>query len=109
MNIFKKYIEYIKDNPEGYWFKRKVFGWGWTPATKEGWLLTVGYIILVIAFALTIDENSPPEEVMFTLVLPFVFLTITFITIAYKKGEPPRWVWGIKDAEKKEQEDRSFD
>jgi hypothetical protein len=34
--MFKKYIEYLKDNPQGYWFKRKVWGWGWTPVTWQG-------------------------------------------------------------------------
>lgn len=26
MNYFKKYKEYLKDNPKGYWFKRKLYG-----------------------------------------------------------------------------------
>ena len=28
MSIFKNYREYYKNNPEGYWFKRKLYGWG---------------------------------------------------------------------------------
>lgn len=95
MNIFRKYIEYLKDNPEGYWFKRKLYGWGWTPATWQGWLITALYVLLIILFALTIDENSSGKEVMFTFVLPFLFLTITFFRIAYKKGQKPRWQWGL--------------
>lgn len=106
MGAMKKYIQYLKDNPEGYWFKRKLYGWGWTPATREGWFVMLVYIVVVVAFAFTIDENSPPEEVMFTFVLPFVFLTLSFILIAYRKGEPPRWVWGVQDAINKEKEER---
>lgn len=102
--MFKKYINYLKDNPKGYWFKRKCFGWGWTPATWEGWLVTFVYVGLVVLFAFTIDETSPPREVFFTFFLPLLLLTATFIRIAYKKGERPTWQWGIpKDTEKKDE------
>lgn len=102
MNIFKKYYNYITDNPNNYWFKRKLYGWGWTPATWQGWLITGIFIILIAVFAFTIDENSPPQEVMFTFLLPVALLTATFIRIAYRTGEKPRWSWGIdKDISKK--------
>lgn len=94
--IIGVYIPYAKDNPKNLWFKRKLYGWGWTPVTWQGWLATVVYVALVAAFALTIDENSPPQEVAFTFLLPAVLLTATFIRIAYKTGEAPRWQWGAK-------------
>ncbi len=94
MNIFKNYIKYLKDNHQGYWFKRKLYGWGWTPATWKGWVITLIYVALVILFSLTIDENSPTREVIFTFVLPIFLLTISFIRIAFKKGEKPGWQWG---------------
>lgn len=78
------------------WFKAKNYGWGWYPVSWEGWLVTTLYIILIILFSLTIDKNSPDKEIIFTYFLPFVFLTATFIRIAYKKGERPRWRWGEK-------------
>lgn len=92
--MIKKYIEYLKDNPEGYWFKRKLYGWGWVPATWQGWLTIFLYIVLVLALALTIDETSPVREAMFTFILPVLLLTITLIRICYKKGERPKWQWG---------------
>lgn len=36
MSLIKNCVEYLKDNPEGYWFKRKLYGWGWTPAKWQG-------------------------------------------------------------------------
>lgn len=93
--IVTNYIKYLKDNPEGYWFKRKIFGWGWAPATWQGWVITLIYAILIIGFALTIDDTSPPQEVFFTFILPVVLLTIAFIRVAYKKGEKPKWSWGF--------------
>jgi hypothetical protein len=32
-----------------YWFKRKRYGWGFTPATWQGWAVVLGYLIVVIA------------------------------------------------------------
>lgn len=88
------YIPYAKDNPKHLWFKRKLYGWGWTPVTWQGWLVTFIYIALLILFAMTIDENSPAREVVFTFILPATLLTLTFLRIAYKKGERPAWQWG---------------
>lgn len=88
------YIPYAKDNPEGLWFKRKLYGWGWTPVTWQGWLVTIAYVALVILFGLTIDEHSPSQEIAFTFALPFLLLTAMFIRILYKKGEKPKWQWG---------------
>ncbi|NCN52553.1 hypothetical protein GW943_01970 [Candidatus Parcubacteria bacterium] len=95
MSLWNTYITYLKDNPNHYWFKRKLFGWGWTPATWEGWLVFIVYIALVIGLALTLDEQSPTREIMFTFVIPVAILTATFIRITCKKGEKPKWTWGL--------------
>lgn len=95
------YIRYAKDNPQHLWFKRKLFGWGWTPVTWQGWAVIGAYIVLVSAFAFTIDESSPAREVAFTFIMPILFLTALLIRICYIKGEKPRWQWG-KDISKYE-------
>lgn len=94
--MIKEYRNYIQDNPKNFWFKRKLYGWGWTPATWQGWAVTTLYIFLVVAFATTIDKSSPTREIMFTCILPITLLTFTFIRICYKKGETPKWQWGYK-------------
>lgn len=78
------------------WFKAKNYGWGWYPATWQGWAITIGYVALIMVFALTIDESLPPNEVVFTFLLPNTLLTIAFIWIAYLTGEKPEWRWGSK-------------
>ncbi len=83
-------------HPRTIWFKRKRYGWGWTPCTWQGWAITLGFVVLIVGFALTLDSNSSPREIMFTYVLPVTLLTITLIRIAYKTGETPRWQWGDK-------------
>lgn len=99
--MLQKYLDYLKNNPNHYWFKRKLFGWGWVPVTWQGWLVILTYIILVILFSLTIDENSPTQEVFFTFILPIMLLTITLVRICYKKGEKPKWQWGLPQEKEK--------
>ena len=83
-----------KVNSEHLWFKRKLYGWGWTPATWQGWVVILIYIALVMLFPFTIDENSSASEVFFTGILPVALLTIALIRVCYKFGEKPRWQWG---------------
>ncbi len=97
--MIKKYIDYLQDNPEHYWFKRKVWGWGWTPATKEGWGVTLGYIALILLLAYSreasIAGNPDSGSNFLVFGLPILLLTAAFIFIVYKKGEPPKWQWGL--------------
>ena len=105
MHCIKRYCEYLKNNPEGYWFKRKLYGWGWTPAKWQGWCVLSIYILLILSLALTRERNIPgnPDSGsnFLTFALPIIIFTILFVIIAYKKGEKPRFQWGIKNEEKK--------
>lgn len=97
--MFKKYLDYLRNNPEHYWFKRKI--WGWVPATWHGWLVTFLYATLVITLILTREQAVPgdPNSGSNFLVfgLPIIILTSFFIFIVYKKGEKPKWQWGLSD------------
>lgn len=101
MNFIKRYKEYIKDNPEGYWFKRKLYGWGWTPVRWQGWCIIFLYILLILVLVLTREEDIPgnPDSGsnFLTFALPIIISTISLVIIAYKKGEKPRWQWGLPD------------
>jgi hypothetical protein len=90
------YIPYAKDNPKHFWFKRKLYGWGWAPVTWQGWLITFLYVGLVAVCSLTIDKSSSNSEKAFRFGLPTLFLTVAFIRTAYLKGEKPKWQWGRK-------------
>lgn len=94
MSWWDDVVAYYKDNPKGYWFKARLYGWGWMPVTWQGWAVVGAYLVAVLALALTIDESSPPREVAFTFLLPLAILTTLLLVICYKKGEWPRWQWG---------------
>ncbi|MFH1866905.1 MAG: hypothetical protein ABIJ81_02380 [Patescibacteria group bacterium] len=68
-----------------YWFKSKQYGWGWTPASSEGWsVLALYFIALVLLF-----KYSPIEQVVFRILA----ITALLIVICVKTGEKPRWRW----------------
>ena len=103
MAKFKHYVEYYRNNPQGYWFKRKIFGWGWFPAKWQGWLVILIYIALILALVLSKEKDIPgnPDSGSNFLVfaLPVIVLTAILIVIAYKKGEKPKWQWGLPKKE----------
>ena len=93
--MFKEYIDYLKDNPEGYWFKRKLYGWGWTPATWQGWVSTAVFLIVYVGYAFvsaTLTKSLGPANPYF--VAPLAIIFFIFLFVVYKKGERPAWQWG---------------
>jgi len=96
--MFKKYREYLKDNPQGYWFKRKLYGWGWTPAKWQGWAVLVIFIALFVLDFLRIDAVShSTSDTVRPVIIQAIILVLILIFICYKKGEKPKWQWGIPD------------
>ncbi len=95
--MIKEYIAYIKDNPQGYWFKRKLYGWGWTPATWQGWLITLVFIGAIVYDTVSFETlTNPTNDAIISFLLEIVALIAVFIAICWKKGEEPRWQWGLK-------------
>lgn len=103
--MVKKYIAYLKDNPEGYWFKRKLYGWGWTPARWQGWLVILVFLLLVVLNFYRRDSYAHSAS---DTLRPFLLETAALILILFficrKTGEKPRWQWGC--SQKKDDEDR---
>jgi len=71
-----------------YWFKRKTFGWGWVPATWQGWLVLVVWSLL-FTFTMVIFDHEWLKNLIISLIL-----TGILIFICFKKGEKPKWRWG---------------
>lgn len=69
-----------------YWFTAKRYGWGWQPATWEGWL-TLFVWILCLSFFVT---STPPN------ILGILASVLVLLLVCWKKGETPRWQWGGK-------------
>jgi uncharacterized ion transporter superfamily protein YfcC len=98
MNIFSHYIKYLKDNPHHYWFKRKVYGWGWTPARWQGWLVLLIAIAFIVWSVLGISSGDGLVDPIWYF-MKIALAVIILIFICYKTGEKPRWQWGIPKEE----------
>lgn len=71
-----------------YWFKAKLYGWGWYPASWQGWIITGLYVGVVFLLVVHFEENIAPFLAWATVA------TGIFALISYKKGEKPHWRWG---------------
>ena len=86
--MFKKYINYLRNNPKDYWFKRKLFVWGWVPVKWQGWLVTTAFVVFIIWAA-----SNPSESIWFSIEI--IVAVVLLLAICYKTGERPRWQWGV--------------
>lgn len=77
------------------WFKNKRYGWGWTPATWEGWLVLVVYFAgIIYLFQITDVGSHSGSDTLIGLSVPALALTGLMILICYLTGEKPGWHWG---------------
>lgn len=79
------------------WFKRKTYGWGWTPATWQGWAVLgiyTGGVLTIFLDSETYADPNPPAFLLLFILTAFL-LTVTLLT-----GERPRWQWGKSRDEK---------
>jgi hypothetical protein len=70
------------------WFKRKSFGYGWTPNTWQGWLVLVIYTLFAFAGGLYLALSAYFISYM-------CLITGLLLLVCYKTGEKPRWQWGV--------------
>ncbi|NCN25420.1 hypothetical protein COT94_01910 [Candidatus Falkowbacteria bacterium CG10_big_fil_rev_8_21_14_0_10_37_14] len=80
----------MKQENKPLWFKRKTYGWGWTPITWQGWLVVVVAIVLIIVGGYVGDTDDAPGATFLGAMLAIVVMFI----FGYWKGERPRWQWG---------------
>lgn len=79
------------------WFRTKTYGWGWTPATWQGWLVIAVYVLFVVVILQQLDTvTHSASDTFYEVVLPLVFVTAALIGVCIKTGEKPRWRWGGK-------------
>jgi len=91
--MIKEYIQYLKDNPQGYWFKAKLYGWGWVPVKWQGWLVVSIGIAIAVAGIYIGDTDDAPGAALMGILLA---IAIIFV-FGFWKGEKPRWQWGSPD------------
>jgi L-asparagine transporter-like permease len=72
-----------------YWFKPKRYGYGAMPTSREGWLVTLVFILITLYTASHFESNS------FQFILILTVLIIILIVVAKKKTDGEwKWRWG---------------
>jgi FtsH-binding integral membrane protein len=87
------------------WFKAKTYGYGWYPATWQGWLCIAAWTAAMVIGLRAFVATTMADPTNFWLSLYFVtyvsVLTATLISVCIKKGEKARWSWGKSKNPKK--------
>ena len=79
------------------WFRRKTYGWGWTPITWQGWAVTTFFIAIPLAAKLIIKALGYSKEIQnFSLLAVVPLAIVGLVVVCLRFGEKPRWQWGIK-------------
>lgn len=94
-------------NGKKLWFRRKLFGWGWTPITWQGWVIVGVYTFLIgFVFARIDAASHSVSDTLFGIFLPFLGLTALLFAVCFAKGEKPRWQWSKRIEDVPEEENR---
>ncbi len=73
------------------WFGKKYFGWGLRPVSREGWLVTFVFILIIIINAFYF-RNSPINIIIFIVAI------VAYILTAILTGDKPgSIVWEKKE------------
>lgn len=79
------------------WFRAKTYGWGWTPATWQGWAVMGMWAAAFVAWLVyRLNDRTPTVGWHFDVVTfaGGVGLAAVLLVVCWTKGERPRWRWG---------------
>ena len=83
-----------------YWFKPKKFGYGFVPISWEGWLATLGFIIVIfiLAYINKIFAKDIATKDGFRFLFDLAVLCVLFTLICKRKLDGKlKWRWGRDD------------
>jgi hypothetical protein len=84
-----------------YWFKANKSGYGWHPATWEGWIILLLYIVALVYSFLQIDrESHSVSDTLLGFFPRFLLFSALLTIVTYLKGESITWGDKGKDQHK---------
>jgi hypothetical protein len=90
----------INPTKDNLWFKNKTYGYGWTPASRNGWIVILIFVTFLLLQVVDLVNKLEAGMNSTLSVLFYIFnlalALITFWTVAILKGEKPRWSWKTK-------------
>lgn len=96
----------IKKSSNSYWFKRRRYGWGYTPVTWQGWLVIVTFVLGLISAArkLPDDPSVATEGQMIKFFATIGIAVAILVAISLITGPKPRWRWGKKPSDNQDED-----
>lgn len=79
-----------------YWFKRRRYGYGWTPVRWQGWVAVIVCLGVIIASGFLFGSMPYSNELLWLYLNTVLTVIIFLIIIGILKGPAPRWRWGKK-------------
>jgi hypothetical protein len=93
--VIKK--NYEPEKPKQIWFKAKEYGYGWYPATWQGWATIAAYLIFNFSNYFLIKSQTKSEgDLLVNFVFDMLLSTLLLVLVAMSKGEKASWRWGAK-------------
>jgi uncharacterized membrane protein YraQ (UPF0718 family) len=83
-----------------YWFRAKKYGYGWEPATWEGWLVMALFFAGAIYIGIHAERAFENGRMLEDFAVPLVVLVGLLLAICWRTGEKPRFQWGGKKQHK---------
>ena len=80
------------------WFRAKRLGWGWVPATWEGWLVVaffVAWTVLPTMILAKLDGTWTPRLTA-SWAAHAAVMTAALVGVCWRTGERPRWRWSAR-------------
>lgn len=74
------------------WFKAKRYGYGWYPATWQGWLAMLVWLLFFLGAYVRWNVEKTPGYFFCDVGAS----TACLLLLAWWAGEPARWRWGGK-------------
>jgi O-antigen/teichoic acid export membrane protein len=85
-----------------FWFKPKLYGYGATPVTWEGWAVVAifGAIVILCTVMLMVQKRNLWEWSTWSITL--LVATAALVAVSWLKTDGPwRWSWGPSDVSEK--------
>jgi hypothetical protein len=79
----------------GFWFKPKVYGFGATPVTWQGWALIGVYVVIVVAATLIFVSRQKSSPAWMSWIAVMVVATSVMTLASWLKTDGTwHWRWG---------------
>jgi hypothetical protein len=77
------------------WFRTKKYGWGWYPASWQGWLCVAAYVAAISASVWIMGRYGEAASFAVPLaLLGTILASLALVTVSWRRGENPSWRWG---------------